>query len=42
MLDVLQTGHPEIADDACLALMVLASGASTGIVQVADAILAQG
>lgn len=41
-LDVLQTGHAEVADDACLALMVLASGASTGIVQLTDVVLAQG
>lgn len=41
-LDVLQTGHQEIADDACLALMVLGSTTSTGIVNVTDCVLAQG
>lgn len=41
-LDVLQTGHPEIADDACLALMVLGSTTSTGIVQLTDVVLPQG
>ena len=41
-LDVLQTGHQEIVDDACLGLMVLCSTTSTGIVHLTDVVLAQG